>query len=397
MARRAANGESSIHQGADGRWHGYVTVGLRPGARADRRHVSAATRAGTVSKVRDLERQRDAGLTATAGPAPTLGEWLEHWLANIAAHRVRRRSLESYRATVRLHLSPGIGRHRLDRLQPEHLEQLYSALLNQGLASATVLRAHRILSRALKVAMQRGRIARNVATLVDPPAARHTDTAQPLSLDEARQVLQAAVSQRNAARWTVALALGLRQSEALALRWSDIDWTAGTLTVRRGVHRVAGGGLVYEEPKSERSRRTLALPAPLVTALRVQRCDQHAEREIASDLWADHQLVFAQTNGRPIDKKVDYHNWTQLLASAGVRHIRLHDGRHTQRPSCLVRRVASAGRHGASRPLPDAHDNRHLLPRHARTRPRSGRQDGGRPAHASRPNCNQNCTGQADK
>ena len=258
MARRAANGESSIHQGADGRWHGYVTVGLLPGARADRRHVSAATRAGTVGKVRDLERKRDAGLTATAGPAPTLGEWLEHWLTNIAAHRMRRRSLESYRATVRLHLSPGIGRHRLDRLQPEHLEQLYSVLLAEGLAPATVLRAHRILSRALKVAMQRGRIARNVATLVDPPAARHTDTAQPLSLDEARQVLETAVIQRNAARWTVALALGLRQSEALALRWGDIDWTLGTLTVRRGVHRVAGGGLSTRNP----SPNAAAAPSP---------------------------------------------------------------------------------------------------------------------------------------
>lgn len=50
MARRAANGESSIHQGADGRWHGYVTVGLRPGTRADRRHMSAPTRAGTLAK-----------------------------------------------------------------------------------------------------------------------------------------------------------------------------------------------------------------------------------------------------------------------------------------------------------------------------------------------------------
>jgi len=89
--------------------------------------------------------------------------------------------------------------------------------------------------------------------------------------------------------------------------------------------------------------------------------------------------------------------WTQLFASAGVRPVHLHDGRHTAATLLLVRRRASAGRDGASRSLPDAHDNRHLLPRHARPRPRSGRADGSRPAHTSRPNCNQNCTGRADR
>ena len=70
----------------------------------------------------------------------------------------------------------------------------------------------------------------------------------------------AAVRVRNSARWTVALALGLRQSESLALQWKDIDLLTGTLTVRRSIHRVRGGGLVYEEPKTRRSQRTLALP-----------------------------------------------------------------------------------------------------------------------------------------
>jgi integrase len=84
-------------------------------------------------------------------------------------------------------------------------------------------------------------------------------------------VTAAAQAHRNAARWTVAMAVGLRQSEALALRWADIDLEQGTLTVHRGVHRVRGQGLVYEEPKADRGRRTLALQAPLVEALRAHR------------------------------------------------------------------------------------------------------------------------------
>lgn len=119
-----------------------------------------------MAKVRTLEETRDAGTAQAAGQTLTVAAWLDHWLEHIAARRVRPRTLESYRTCVRLHLLPGIGHHRLDRLQPEHLERLYGTL-GERLSSTTVLRVHRVLSRALKVAMQRGKVGRNVATLVD--------------------------------------------------------------------------------------------------------------------------------------------------------------------------------------------------------------------------------------
>lgn len=329
MSNRAS-GESSIYKDEAGRWHGYVSMGLKENGRRDRRHVSGARRADVVAKVRALEVKRDAGTAEAAGRAPTVGDWLDHWIEHIAPRRVRARTLESYEALVRLHLRPGVGHHRLDRLQPEHLEQLYGSLLeDKGLSPATVLRLHRVLSRALRVAMQRGKIARNVATLVDPPAVKRATTALPLTVEEARRVLQVAEQDRNSARWTVALAVGLRQSEALGLQWPDIDLDVGTLTVRRGLHRVAGKGLVYEEPKAERSRRTLALPAQLVMALRRHRTVQLEERQAAGPLWEEHDLVFAQVNGRPLDKRSDWEGWKALLNRAGVREVRLHDGRHT--------------------------------------------------------------------
>jgi integrase len=328
MATRTANGESSVYKGADGRWHGWVTVGLKPGNKPDRRHVTGKTRAVVIEQVRELERRRETG-SVTAAATLTVAEWLEHWLDNIAARRVRQRTLESYQSAVRKHICPGIGQHRLDRLQPEHLEQFYSDLLDGGLSPTSVLRFHRILSRALKVAMQRGRIHRNVATLVDPPAQRASDLAQPLDLEEARAVLTAAADVRNPARWTVALALGLRQSEALALQWKDIDLLNNTVSVRRTLHRVKGAGLVYEAPKTKRSERTLALPMPLVAALHSHKATQLGERMLAGSEWHDEDLVFAQPSGRPIAKRADYDDWCDLLKRAGVRHVRLHDGRHT--------------------------------------------------------------------
>lgn len=326
---RKANGEGSIYQDRHGRWHAKVWMGLKDDGTPDRRHVTGAKRAEVAAKKKELERKRDAGATDAAGRGPTVQAWLDHWLDNIAINRVRPLALEGYRSLVRLHIGPRLGQHRLDRMQPEHLEGAYKAMVDSGLSPATVLRAHRVLSRALKVAVQRGKIARNVAALVEPPTVRRPQTALPLTGAEARRVLDAAEGERNAARWTVALAVGLRQSEALGLQWRDLDLEAGSLSVQRGLHRVKGQGLVYEEPKSDRSRRTLALPTQLVDALTAQRKAQAVERLAAGTEWEDHDLVFAQVHGRPIDKKADWKAWKALLAKAKVRDVRLHDGRHT--------------------------------------------------------------------
>src|SRR5918911_1310075 len=120
--RSRAGGESSIFKGEDGRWHGFVSMGKKDNGRRDRRHVSGAKRADVVAKVRAIEAKRDDGMVEAAGPAPTVGEWLDHWLDQIAARKVRARTLGSYRSTVRLPLSPRVGHRGLDRLQPEHLE-----------------------------------------------------------------------------------------------------------------------------------------------------------------------------------------------------------------------------------------------------------------------------------
>jgi integrase len=329
MTGRGANGRSTIIKRDDGRWHGYVSMGTKGNGTRDRRHISAVTRAAVVEKVKALEAKRDAGMVGASGRALLVDEWLDYWAENIASVRVRARTLATYRTMIRLHLNPYIGKRRLDQLQPEHLEQTYKQLLDKGLSPASVLRVHRMLHRALKIAMQRDRVARNVATLVEPPRQERPKTPEPLDVEECKRVLAAAEGLRNSARWTVALALGLRQSEALALQWKDIDFDRGTLSVRRGLHRVPGEGLVFTEPKTDCSRRTIAVPAPLVEALRKQRVAQNEERLVAGSEWDDWDLVFAQPNGRPLDKHSDYETWIKLLNRAGVRHIRLHDGRHT--------------------------------------------------------------------
>jgi integrase len=296
--------------------------------RRDRRHVSGVKRGDVVAKVRDLERKRDAGSAGAAGKAPTVRQWLEHWLDTIAARKVRPSTLVRYRQLVANQLGPGIGHHRLDRLQPEHVEKLYNDLQVGGLSPASVVQAHRVLSRALKVAMQRDKVARNVCALVDAPTIEREEV-KPLSSQDARAVLDSAKGRRNAARWSVALALGLRQGEALGLRRESVDLEAGSLTVRQALQRQPGKGLVFVQPKSRAGRRTIALPGPLRDALRAHRAAQAAERIAAGSEWNDHDLVFCQENGRPLEPRSDHRAWRALLAGPKVRPARLHDARHT--------------------------------------------------------------------
>jgi len=368
---RRADGESSIHQDAAGRWHGYVSMRTTHGGKPDRRHVSGKTRAAVLKKVRELERRRDAGVVTAPGRL-TVAEWLTHWLASIAPRRVRESTLTGYEVVVRRHLIPGIGHHPVDRLQPEHLEKLYDELLAKGLAPSYVLLCHRVLSRALKVAVRREKVGRNVAQLVDPPSAPEVDI-ESLTPVEARRLLTAARSERNAARWSVALSLGMRQGETLGLLWAAVDLDAGTLRVadqlRRQIWRHGcgdsipaadplakpawpcgrkrgadcpqrhGGGLVRVPPKSAKSRRSIALPAPLVAELRAHRVAQDAEREAAGELWEEHGLVFCRPTGQPIDARKDWAAWKELLGRAGVRDARVHDARHTAATLLLAQGV----------------------------------------------------------
>ena len=335
---RRPNGRSSIYLGQDGRWHGRVTMGVRNDGTPDRRHVTGTTESAVTKKVQALEQQRTAGSVADTGRAPTVEHWLQHWLRTIAARKVRASTYEGYRTKIEYRIIPGLGAHRLDRLQPEHLERFYSDLLAEGLAPATVLQIHRILSRALKVAVQRGRVGRNVATLVDAPSLDHHEV-QPLTAAEAQRILGASAGQRNAARWSVALALGLRQGEALGLKWDAVDLEAGTLAVRHALQRIRGKGLQLVPPKSRAGRRVIAMPPQLVEALAEHELAQDAERQQAGGLWQEHGLVFSQPNGRPVDPRADWQAWKALLHEAGVRDARLHDARHTAATLLLTQGV----------------------------------------------------------
>jgi integrase len=347
---RQPNNASSIYRGKDGYWHGRVTVGVRDDGRPDRRHVMAGTQAEIVRKVRKLEQERDAGTTRKASRKVwTVEKWLLHWLENIATPFVKENTARGYRVAVTVHLIPGVGKHRLDKLEPEHLERLYVRMMRNGSSAGTAHQAHRTIRTALNEALRRRHITSNPASLAKAPRLVEEEV-EPYTVEEVRRILQAAGELRTSARWAVALALGLRQGEVLALRWPDVDLDTGTLVVRRsrlrpkwlhGCEKPCGRkypGYCPQrmpareesvETKSRAGRRTIGLPDELVALLRKHRDEQDRDRELAGQLWTEGGWVFATPTGGPLNHRTDYDEWKRLLVQAGVHDGRLHDARHT--------------------------------------------------------------------
>ncbi|OLE26300.1 MAG: hypothetical protein AUG44_13450 [Actinobacteria bacterium 13_1_20CM_3_71_11] len=158
-------------------------------------------------------------------------------------------------------------------------------------------------------------------------------------MTEARAFLKAIKGVRLEVRWLIAVTLGLRQGEALGLRWEDVDLDAGTLRVRAQLQRdPSTGDLVRVETKTARSRRTLPIPPSVLAALRLHREQQDRER-VDADSWADPGWVFATRLGTPVHPRNDYRSFREIIRQAGLRQVRLHDLRHTAASVLLAQGV----------------------------------------------------------
>lgn len=354
--KRAANGRSSIYQGERGYWHGRVTVGEKEDGTPDRRHVMARTKTAVTAKVRSLEQQRDSHALTKVGERWTVEQWLEHWLVDIAQPVLRPNAWDAYRIAVRVHAVPTFGGKRLDKLRPDHLQALYNKMVATGRSPSTAHQVHRTLHAAFALAVESGYMPRNPATRKIAPKVRKLKV-KPYEADEIRKLIEAALNEFGGVRWIIALSLGLRQGELLALHWDEIDLVRGLLTVeysrarpkyRHGCKPPCGRAKPgwcpdkvrtnpeRGETKSDASHRTIGMPAELTSLLRAHRAQQLAMQMRAGDQWNEGGWVFTDELGRPLSNVGDYRRWKALIKAAGVRDARLHDARHTAATTLLL-------------------------------------------------------------
>lgn len=330
MAARRGRGDGSIYERREGgrvRIVGIVSLGWRNGRRI-RKTVSGTTRSAVRAEMKRIQRNADAGLAI--GDAPqTVAEWLAKWLQQLEAlHEVRPATLRRYSSLVRVHLVPGIGHHRLERLSSVHVRDFLAAKLRE-LQPRSVHHLRAVLRTALNQAARDHLLLWNAAAetkaITVPKKPRRS-----LSVDEARALLTAAQGERLEALYVLALNVGLRIGEALALRWQDVDLDTGhRLSVVYNLQRVAGKLDPHVEPKTRDSRRTISLPPAVVRALLDHGARQRKEKLRHLPLWQNSDLIFTSQVGSPLDPSDVSRGFREFLSRKGLPRVRFHDLRRS--------------------------------------------------------------------
>ncbi len=329
---RQARGDGAVYQRqSDGLWVGMLDLGIVGGKRR-RKTVYARTEEEARGRLRGLRDAQDRGLALLA-PAHTVEQWLDLWLSDIKAHDgTRPATLTLYSGLADRYVKPVLGRVRLDRLTPAHVQRLIvetrNAQTSRGRppSAATQRHVHKLIRNALGDAYRMELVTRNVAALVKaPPMTRQRRP--DLTVEDAMRLMKVIEGERLEALYVLALTTGLRRGELLGLRWDDFDPSSRQLHVRRALQRV-GGELRFVEPKTGTSLRVVIVPKMAVRQLNSHRARQEAERLSLGAAWRDHGLVFASSVGTPLEPRNVNRRWDELRDRAGLHWLRLHDLRH---------------------------------------------------------------------
>ena len=336
-----------------GRWVGMLDLGYAAGKR-QRRPVYGKTKKEVGDKLVKLRRENPATGDAATW---TLERWMDYYLTEVVPGRTKPQTRRSYHSVNKTYIVPMIGRHRLTRLQPQHVQAMYNRMRmrcpdptpicrhdpahdkcpdptpecrhdpSHGLAEGTLRQTHAVLRRALKVALRQGHVDRNVAELVDPPSTK-TNARSPLPLEDARAVLHASQGTDVELRVHLRLYYGLRQGEVLGLEWAWVDFAARKFRIYRTVQKDDDGTLVLGTPKSEKSRRWLPMVTPVESRLKVAWAHHLADSPDCADSRCGH-VVFTGPTGGLVDPKRDWTAWRDVLADAGIDHYAPHAARNT--------------------------------------------------------------------
>lgn len=325
MPKRRGNSEGTIYQGKDGRWRGEVSLGYKPDGKPRRKILYGRTRAEVSEDLKKLLRNQQLGYDLRP-TRMTLRAFLETWLVEVATPKLKPATIQSYTWLIRDHISPSIGNKLLESLTPRDIQMCVNQMLAKDLSPRSAMHGLATLRSALGTALKWQLVHRNAAALVDAPRFKRYKP-QTLTTDQARELVKATVGNRLSALYTVALAVGLRLGEALALSWEDVDLEKRSLRVRRSLQRIRGK-LQFIETKSEHSNRSLRLPDVCVSSLVRHAAAQSEERMLAGSKWIESGLCFTSRFGTPLDGPNVTHQFQRLLKLSCLPKMRFHDLRH---------------------------------------------------------------------
>lgn len=333
MAKKA-NGVGTIRQRADGRWEGRYTS-----PKDGKQHSVYGDKQKDVrQKLTEITRQIDEGDYSDDSKL-TVAQWLDIWLKEYVKG-VKPYTLAAYRNVCVNHITPEIGDKRLTKLSVVDVQRFVNAKSEQ-LSAKTVKNIHGVLHKALEQAIDCEIIRKNVSARTNLPKVVKPEI-KPLDDDAMVRFMEAVRGSKFGGYYLVALLTGMRQSELMGLRWSDIDFKAETIIIRRQLQRrkkASDGPMYYFVTlKNGKERKIAPMPDVFAEFKRIK-AEQNQNRLIAGIDWAEDDisqgLVFRDQRGEHYKHYSVYGEYKRIVTAIGVPEERLHDLRHTYAVSAL--------------------------------------------------------------
>jgi integrase len=320
MARkRRGRGEGGVYQRGDGLWVGSVSMGYDGNGKRLRRVVYGATKKEAQDELRKLQNDAANGV-GLAIEKPTLGEWLTRWLA-LVKPSVEPNTYRFYEVQVRLHIVPHIGHIQVAKLAAVHVQGLYSTLTATGVSPAIQRKAGLTLTISLNEAVRLNMIPGNVAEKVRKPKAAKAEI-QVFDPEQVRRFLQAARESRHYPLYLTALDSGVRPGELLALRWEDVDFEGGFLSITKSLEEI-NGVVRVKATKTQKGRRRVDLSAETLAVLAEHRKAALAAGRITAPVF--HNIE----GGYLLQSNLLQRSFKAILTKAGLPSVGLYTLRHT--------------------------------------------------------------------
>ena len=325
-----------IKQRSKGSWTIILNLGRDPatGKRKQQWLTIRGTKKDAETKLAELQHRLDTGSYIKPDKI-TLGQFLDRWLKDYAWPSLSAETAQAYDIMARTHLIPALGFIPLQQLTATHIQAYYTEKLTSGrrdgqggLSPRTVRHHHRLLHVLLESAVKLQLVQRNVSDSVDAPKFRPKEM-RTFSQDDMLTFLESVKQTEYYPVFYTALFTGMRRSELLAIRWSDVDLDLGVISINRSLHHLADKSFVFQPPKTAKSRRQVPLAPSNSIVLRKHLEGQRIARLLIGQPINDDDLLFCQVNGSPLLPHSVSQAWRRLVKKAGFPGIRLHDARHT--------------------------------------------------------------------
>ena len=300
--------------------------------RAAIKDVNDKLRTKNFNKVSEAEdwiaeqlRARELGEnTYAVNPKMKVADFLNGWLAN---HKlsIKHSTYRCYKGVVNNQIIPRIGHINASTLTTKTVEMFLAGLVAKGLGAGTINLSHRVLSVAYNTAVRHGDLPRNPILYAKKPRVQSIETKPIPRRDFEKIYWEAQKDPYTHARIEIGGMVGPRPGEALGLKWSDIDWDSGMLTIERQVQRETGKGLVFQSVK-QNAVRSVPLSQEQLRILAIHKRYQTLNKAKWKD---DEDLIFPNTQGRKCDEKRDRRLFKELLKRAEVGDYQLYQLRKT--------------------------------------------------------------------